>query len=236
MLLFAFCVLEHTTFYVFACNCWEPFLRETLIPKKREQATSGFLHGPRETVQMSVMHLSNWWLRNYSQFWWPSAFPKSSWRLLIQKLPWHFSLLCCCICNGLSLAHIHTFIMWHVFVYIRMSMCYRADEDLKESPLLSCFCSAFPSLQIRPRSLWFQTNNSWPDLLTTWLFLRTDKRSILSHPLPQHLSDTEFNGRNFWCPGPVTHIHLFCFLNSSTRVIWQFRSGCTCTSFISALK
>lgn len=143
MVLFAFCVLVHTAFYVFACNCWEPFLRETFIPKKQEQATSVFLHEPRETVQMSVMHLSNWWLRNYSQYWWPAAFAKSSWSLLIQQLPWHFSFLCCCICNSLSLAHIHVFILWHVFVYIRMSMCYRADCRGLEgipSPLMFLLC------------------------------------------------------------------------------------------------
>lgn len=143
MVLFVFCVLVRAAFYVFACNCWEPFLRETFIPKKQEQATSVFLHEPRETVQMSVMHLSNWWLRNYFQYWWPSAFTKSSWSVLIQQLPWHFSFLCCCICNSLSLAHIHAFILWHVFVYICMSMCYRADCRALEgipSPLMFLFC------------------------------------------------------------------------------------------------
>lgn len=188
MVLFTFCVLVHAAFYVLACNCWEPFLRETFIPKEQEQATSVFLHEPRETVQMSVMHLSNWWLRNYSQYWWPATFAKSGWSLLIQQLLWHFSFLCCCICNSLSLTHIHAFILCtSLFTFICLCVIEQIVEDLKESPLLSCFCSAFPSLQIRPRSLWFQTNNSWPDLLTTWLFLRTDKHSILSHPLP-HLT------------------------------------------------
>lgn len=82
-----------------------------------------------------------------------------------------------------------------LFTFVCLCVIEQIVEHLKESPLLSCFCSAFPSLQIRPRSLWFQTNNSWPDLLTTWLFLRTDKHSILSHPLLHHLSDTEFYGR-----------------------------------------
>lgn len=234
MVLFTFCVLVHAAFYVLACNCWEPFLRETFIPKEQEQATSVFLHEPRETVQMSVMHLSNWWLRNYSQYWWPATFAKSGWSLLIQQLLWHFSFLCCCICNSLSLTHIHAFILCtSLFTFICLCVIEQVVEDLKESPLLSCFCSAFPSLQIRPRSLWFQTNNSWPDLLTTWLFLRTDKHSILSHPLPHHLSDSEFYGRKISgvqdpshtliCPAQWWSCHLsfllFCFLNSSTTVI-----------------
>lgn len=75
VILFFRCVcLVYTAFYVFACNHWEPFLRDTFIPKEQEQAASGFLHGPRETVQMSVMHLNNWRLRNDSQYWWPASF------------------------------------------------------------------------------------------------------------------------------------------------------------------
>lgn len=140
----ALCVLycrAHS--FLCVCLCWEPFLRDMFITKKQEQAASGFLHGPRETAQMSVMHLSNWWLRNYSQYWWPAALTKSSWSLSIQPLPWHFSFLCFCICNSLSLSHVHVFILWHVFVYIRMSMCYRADHRWFEgipAPLMFLFC------------------------------------------------------------------------------------------------
>lgn len=39
------------------------------------------------------------------------------------------------------------------------------------------------SLQIHPLSLWFQTSNSWPDSLTTWLSLRTDPPT-LNPPFP----------------------------------------------------
>lgn len=137
-----------------------------------------------------------------------------------------------------------------LFTFVCLCVIEQIVEHLKESPLLSCFCSAFPSLQIRPRSLWFQTNNSWPDLLTTWLFLRTDKHSILSHPLLHHLSDTEFYGRKPLVSRTL-HTHSSVFLSDGASIflfsvlllelinhrdIGQFRNGCTCTNFTSALK
>lgn len=151
MLFFVLFVLVHTAFYVFACNHWEPFLRDTFIPKEQEQAASGFLHWPRETVQMFVMHLNNWWLRNDSQYWWPAAFTKSSWSLLIQHSCHDIFLTCISsyICNGLCCAHILVLCMT-LFTFICLCVIEQTIEDLKESPLLSCFSSAFLPLSPDP--------------------------------------------------------------------------------------
>jgi len=121
------------------------------------------------------------------------------------------------------------------FLFTFVGLCV-IEQIIEESPLLSCFCSAFPSLQIRPRSLLFQTNNSWPDSLTTWLFLRTDKHSTLSHSLPQHLSETQFYRRNPLVSRTLythTHTHLSVLLSDGAE---NGLNGCTCTNFTSALK
>lgn len=138
------------------------------------------------------------------------------------------------------------------FVYIHMSICYTADcrglEGIPSSHV--SLLPSFLSLQIHLQSLWFQTNNSWPDLPTTWLFLRTDKQSTLFHHLPHHLWDTQFYRRNLWCPGPFTHIHLSCFSDGATIFLLsvlllelvshsdveKFPNCFTCTTFTSTLE